>query len=319
MDPTSDKVEYIEFEFDSFDAVKSYDQQYYTTDYPLFHLGKPMDRVRGFKVVEAQVPFTWYIFNTYNNTFYLQELFGGGPPTLVTIPIGNYNSVTILPVLAAALSAASTNGFVYTVTYSSSLMKLTVTSNSMHTGDAFDLIFGTSINDVGDDNPRLALGFSGGNNFSSVAPNPFITGPSVVQLTGPNYVYLNSHAFGRLVHMYLPGDGVLNPTLPGSIAPAGTDGPQMAKIPQTASFGGVCNWKDPTPWYFFDSPMRELPGNIDMFLTLGTNTFQRPLQLNGASFSVKIAFLLTQTQSSSDLGGGAQNNRVQTLSWPVRG
>ncbi len=300
-------LEYTEFEFDSFDSNQAYDQNYFTTDWPNFFMGKPLNNVAAIKVLEAQIPFTYYVFNSTNNTFTLTESDGGGDTT-VTIPVGNYDSTTILTALATALNTASANSHTYTVTYSASTQLLTVTSNAGST-NTFTLTFGTSLNDPGRTNPRLWLGFSGGANTSSAAQ--VLIAPSVVQLTGPNYVYLNSRTFGALVHLYLPGNGILNP------AGAAADGPQIAKIPITSQPNGITYWQDPNPLMWFDVGNTSFSGNMDFYFTLGTNGIEVPIDFNGAPFSIKLG-ILTNTSSHNDwLGGGKQNDRTVARTWPT--
>lgn len=320
----NDSLEYTEFEFDSFDCFQSYDPGFYTEDWPNFYLGKPLTNVAAIKVLEAQIPFTYYVFNTSNNTFDLEEYtVGGTVPSgelLVTIPPGNYNTVTILPALISALNAASASGsnsFTYTALYNSSTMTLVFSNSDATMGDYFTFVFGTGINNSGATNPRLWLGFAGGANYSTSnsggAGTEVLTGPRVINLSGPNYCYINSRSFGALVHLYLPGNGVLNPT------GAGADGPQICKVPMTAGAGQVCDWQDPDPLKWFDVGNTTISGTMDFYITLGTSTYEYPLEFNGGSFSLKLG-ILTNTSSHNDwLGGGKQNNRVMTRTWPTGG
>jgi hypothetical protein len=302
-------LEYTEFQLDSFDTTLAYNQSYYTTDWPVFAVGKPLDNVAAIKVLEVQIPFTYYVFNSTNNTFTLTE--GAGSPQKVTITPGNYTSSSMFGsstansgVLAAALHAASQNGFNYTCIYNSATQVFVTTVSS---GD-FTLTFGTNLNDPGQSNPRLWLGFSGGANTSSSST---LTSPSVIQLTGPNYIYICSRVIGGQIKLYLSGDGQINP------GNTGADGPQIARIPITSQPGGVTFWQDPVPLMWFDTGNSALNQNFDIYCTLGTATDSAPLQFNGASFTVKLG-VLTNTHSHSDmLGGGAQNNNVLTRTWPT--
>jgi hypothetical protein len=317
----NDSLEYTEFEFDSFDTDVAYNQNYFTTDWPLFQLGKPLTNVAAVKVLEAQIPFTYYLFNSNNNTFILDEWVTGGTvdgTATVTIPPGNYTSTTILTILGTLLSAASTtigNMFTYTVTYNAAQMTLTIKNNDTTSGDYFTLTFGSGLSDNGSTNPRLYLGFSGGVNKSTInsgaTGTEILTGPSVIQLTGPNYVYINSRSLGGVIHLYLPGNGVVNP------GGAGADGPQIAKVSMTSGVGGVCDWQDPDPLKWFDVGNTLIAGNIDFYCTLGTANYETPLEFNGAPFSIKLG-VLTNTSSHNDwLGGGKQNDRIVQRTWPT--
>lgn len=229
----SDSLKYTEFEFDSLQTIQSFNTHHYTTDWPLFLLGKPLTNIAALKIVEAQIPFSYYVFyaatadsNSSNNTFTLTESDGGGATT-VTIPAGNYTSTTILTALASALNAASANSHTYTVTYSSTTQLLTITSNAGG-ANTFTLTFGTSVNDPGWNNPRLWLGFSGGANISTTGQ--VLVAPSVIQLTGPNYIYINSVTLGAMIKLYLPA----NYNTGGQLS---ADGPQAAKIAITSQPG----------------------------------------------------------------------------------
>lgn len=311
-----DSLEYHEFEFDSFDSNQAYDQSYSITDWPSFYMGKPLNNVAAVKVLEAQIPFSYYIFNSLNNTFVLHEWITGGTvdtSSTVTLPVGNYTSTTITSALKTALQSASVvngNSLTYTVTYASLTMKLTITNNDATASDFFTFVFGTST-DIGNTNPRLALGFAAGTNTSSASSTETLTAPNVIQLTGPNYVYLNSRSLGSIVQLYLPGNGLVQPTN------SGADGPQLAKIPITVLPGGVCSWQDPDPEKWFDLGNTNLSGNIDFYVTLGTGSFQLPILFNGGSFSFKLG-VLTNTSSHNDwLGGGKQNDRAVSRTWPT--
>lgn len=303
----SDSFEYSEFEFDSEDAVQAYNPTYAYTDWPLYQLGKPLSNVAALKILEAQIPFTYYIFNSLNNNFLLSESDGGGNVT-VTIPVGNYDSTTILAAMNTALNTVSANSHTYTTTYSALTQKLTVTSNA-GTTLTFTFTFGSGVADAGYTNPMLWLGFAGGANLSTTSQ--VLVAPYVIQLTGANYIYVNSRSLGSLVHLYLPGNGILN--APG----AGADGPQIAKVPITSQPGGVTYWQDPVPEMWFDVGNVQFGGNLDFYLTLGNAQFQAPLLLNGASFSLKLGMLTNTSSHNSYLGGGKQNDRIVQRSWPT--
>ena len=118
-----------------------------------------------------------------------------------------------------------------------------------------------------------------------------------------------SGTIGPLIKVFLPGNGILNPT--GS----GADGPQIAKIPMTVNSGMVYNWADPNPLMWFDMGNTTFSGSLDLYVSLGTNP--TPVLFNGDSFSVKLG-ILTNTSSHNDwLGGGKQNNRAVAKTWPT--
>lgn len=300
----NDSLQYTEFEFDSDQAQQSLNPQIFTSDWPLFLLGKPLSNIAALKILEAQIPFSYYVFNHYNNTFLLTESDGGGPRT-VTIPVGNYTSATIIPVLVSALNAASANGHTYAVTYNAATQKLEIFSNAGGT-NTFTLTFGTDKFDPGWTNPRIWLGFGGGANTSDTTQA--LPAPYVIQLTGPNYVYINSVVLGAMVKLFLPAN-----YQQGALLAA--DGPQCAKVPITSQPTGVTFWQDPDPQKYFDMENWTSMAQVDFFLTLGDNP--QVVELNGNSFAIKLGILTNSSSHNDFLGGGKQNNRVITRTAPV--
>lgn len=230
-----DSLQYFEFSFDSLDTFQSPSASVSTRDWPLFLLNRPLTNVAAMKVLEVQVPFTFYVFNGTNNTFILTENLG--PSATVTIPIGNYSSTSMIAVLETLLSDASPNNRNYTVTYSGASSsqpntgKFTISCNH---SSVFTLDFGSS---EGNTDPSLWLGFNPGVNSST--SGGILVAPNVASITGPNYVYLNSRKMGTLCNMFLPqgADKLGN----------GTNGPQIAKIPINVQPNGIIFWQDPDP------------------------------------------------------------------------
>ena len=101
--------EYTEFEFDSSQAQQAFNPLFESNSWPLFFMGRPLVNVAAVKLLEIQIPFTYYTIHSgedgstftaaSNNTFYLAE--GPGPTvTKVSLFDGNYDSNTILVELA---------------------------------------------------------------------------------------------------------------------------------------------------------------------------------------------------------------------------
>lgn len=151
---TSVSQKYYEFELDSLDADSPSDASYTQVNWPLFKIGgkRPLANIAAIKILEVQIPFTFYVIESYNNSFFLLET--GHPIQGVTLPIGNYTISQIELALAAALTAASLSLFTYAVTYDSVTQKITVWNNSVANAP-FSLIFGT----VPEKTPAQALGF----------------------------------------------------------------------------------------------------------------------------------------------------------------
>ncbi len=296
-------LRYYEFEVDSAAADYGMSSLSSVRDWPLFKLGgkKPLENIAGIKILEAEIPFSWYIFNSENNTFLLTET-GFGPVT-VTIPIGNYTVGQITAILSTSLSNVSPSGFDYFVVFESNIQKF-LYSNASTDNLPFSFTFGSD-GDAGDSNPRNFLGFpagtTGSQSFVGGGAGNLLSSPYVLSITGPNYLFINSFKMGNLTDLYVP--------LTSDTLTRGNSGPQMAKVPVTVQPGGTIYWQDPCPTMFFDLENLNSLTEIDFFLSLG-NSSQVPLQLNGQSFSLKIGVLVNEFTNSSVSSGTLANGRV---------
>ena len=286
---------YYEYELDSLDNSGSKVAEVSPTDWPNFLIGGkvPLSNIAAVKILEVQIPFSYYVYNLANNgssgvlsSWMLTET--GFAPTVVVIPVGNYTASELAVNMGTALTAASQTGAVYTVTYNANLQVFTFTSTQT-TG--FSFTFGLSTNS-GNFNPRLYIGFPGGVTSSNLGT---LVAPNVALVSGPNYLYINSQKLGQLTNIYLP-KGAAN--LSG-----GNAGPQMGKVPVTTQPGGILYWQDPDPQKWFDVENLPILQDIDFYLTLGNTTTQVPLQLNGLGFSLKLG-VLQNNMTSNDVAGG---------------
>lgn len=286
MDPL--QYEYVEAYLDSLDSIQT-DPAFAKTDWPTFYLNRPLLNVAFMKVLQAEIPFSYYVINANNNTFFLTEV----GSTLVTLPVGNYTSSTLSTALGTALTTASGIN-TYTVVYSNVTQKFTITS----TGGAFALVFG-SPSDSGQSNPRLILGFNAGTNSST---GNTLVGPNTVQITGPNYVYLNCPQLGPLTETYLPQNSIN--------LQSGQKGPQIARIPIECNPGDVSYYADPAPEKWFNVENLRQIQNLELYCTLGNQSVERALRFNGQNFSVKMGFLLLKDAKNETV--------VNRPMWPMR-
>ena len=334
----SNDLQYVEFELDSLDNSGSNNAAASGTDWPKFLIGgkRPLTDIAGVKIIEAQIPFSYYVFNadnvgcggvaygsdTYSATPYTTAYFQlyenggmGGVEGYAYVPFqyyGNFTSTQMLVQLANALtsaSAASLNSLTYRCGFDTTTQQFWVNNGS--TSVVFVFIFGTVTNS-GNLNPRLWLGFAPGQiNSAFNGPYPgdsaasgtaLIVAPNAASLTGPNYLYVNSLKLGQLCNLYLP-KGAVN--LGG-----GNAGPQIAKIPVNVQPGGVVFWSDPDPFKYFNLETLDSLTEVDFYLTLGNTTTQVPLKLNGVGFSLKLALLLKGDTASDSSTSTAQGSRV---------
>jgi len=286
----NNSLRYMEVILDSGDAIESYTTGISALDWPVFDFNMNLSNIAALKVISAEIPFSYYVFNSTNNTFILTEAVGG--PRVVTIPVGNYTVSTFITALEAALNAASATASMYTVTVSSTTGKITVTSN----GGPFTFTFGTSPTDAGITNPRLWMGFNAGSISSTiVGGSQTIVAPNVFNLTGPNYLYLNSNRLGPMVAMDLPvGAARLG---------SDTSGPQIAKMQVNTNPGATIFYQDPDPLYWFDMENFATLQRLDLYFTMGNIPLPSPLQLNGAQFSIKLGILFNRAVHNDVVSG----------------
>lgn len=329
----STDFEYYEYELDSWDATESgggvsSGKSTPSSDWPQFRFTRPLSGVLGIKVIEAQIPFTWYTITRENCTFRFTVPGAPVPITnqFVTLPFGIYSPSSIALCMANALNYAVTLNVAnaglgqFQVQYNGVPANYVQLSpifpqghiTVFHPTQLFWLDFGTGLDDDGSTNPRLSLGFAGGTTLASLVPAApginftaagyYAVGGDVAQLTGPNYVYLNSSLLGPLCRLYLPSAS--------KVVSQGGLGPQLAKIPVNTSPGGVIFWQDPDPTKYLDVQGLNQLDHFDLYFTLGNSPTPLPLALNGANFSVKLGILTHRTNDVTNLGGTQAQGRV---------
>jgi len=230
--------------------------------------------------LEAQIPYSFYVFNSSNNTFSFTESAGGSGQT-ITIPIGNYTPAEIVNELSTLLtvaSAANGNNFTYTVTIDPNENKMEIAQTGG--SGTYTLTFGTST-DNGTTNPRLWLGFNAG---AITSTGTLLIAPNVIQLFGPNYLFLNSKTLGVQTLFTLPQSTVT--------ALSGGLGTQCAAIPVgNAVPGDIITYVDQSHGKWFDTPMSTL-NTLDFYLNFGglQAAAANPIQFNGSPFVLRIGF-----------------------------
>jgi hypothetical protein len=275
--------EYVELNLDSWDSANAGSSAFENStsnvnqlqySWPQFYFTKKNLVVAGMKVLSAEIPFVFDTVTSANNTFVFTV---NGTPTTITIPVGTYTGTTLATQLQTLLAAVSAS---FTVTWSSTTLKFTFT----FAGGAvvWGFIF-TSRNSA-----YSLLGFlpistntqSGNGSFSSA---------TVASPTGPYYMYLNSRTFGSLINFNLADNA------------ASGSGPEFCRIPVSANFGELILYNDPDPEKYFDFFTGTQLSTFDMYLTLGSDQYQKPLDMKGAPWSVKLG-LLVYRDASQNLG-----------------
>ena len=299
----SNKYEYTEVQLDSLEYLTSQGNSTVSPlNWPTFRIGgdAPLERVAAYKVIQAEVPFTYYVFTTTNGTFVLEEDAGGGTQNIVITP-GNYTISQMLTELKTQLELASVaagNSFTYTITFNDQTQKITYVSSD---ATGFSFTFGGS-HDGGTTNPRLYIGFPWGDTDSVTDT---LVSPNVVLLSGPNYLYINSQKHGAQTNV------ILTKSISDLNFNTGNRGPQIARVPISVAPGEIITYRDPNPEYWFNIGGTTVINEMDIYLSLGTNfTLGQPLDLNGLPFSLTLGVLTLKSTNDQILGASNANGRV---------
>jgi hypothetical protein len=320
--------DYFEFEFDSKDATNTLfppptildSNEIDILNWPLFTMGRPIESIAAMKILEVQIPFSYYVITSTNGSFILGEGYSVNAtagtyafisPHTITIPPGNYNATALAPVLESLLNAATSYSVtlpytqVYTVSYDTFTGHFIISMHATQAGANFAFAFGIGYLDPGFTNPRHVLGFYGGvlNNLSkpiagTATSNQGLTSSKIAQTTGPNYLFINSNLIGQQVKLYLPE----------AAFGKGQIGPQMAKIPINVNPGGVIFWQNADPQKWFNVEDLATFYNVDFYCTLGNSP--EKINFNGASFSLKLGILANRGEKVEIKSGLTSEGRV---------
>lgn len=281
--------EYLEYEIDSLQAGSNMGGSAVTSrNWPLFKLNRPLNNIAAVKVLACELPVSYYVFNSTNNTFQVEH--PASTFYTITIPVGNYTAATFPGVLETQLEAAT--GGNWTITIDAATQKLSVAHNNGN----WRFIFGTST-DTGATNPRLFMGYNPGQNTFTAGTGATLA-PYVINLSGPNYLLLNSNRLGPICDVYLPQTAVY----------AGNISPVLAKIPVSENTGNVSYWTDPCPEKWFSIENLYNITDMDFYFTWPpSNTI---VDFNGAGFSLKLGLIIKSNTHAQNLAGSFLQNRV---------
>lgn len=266
------ELEYNELYLDSTDSVAARDG-YSNKNWPLFYLDRPLYNVISLKVLDVQIPFSYFVINNFNNSFVLTEKLSPFQSVVVTIPVGNYNVTTFATALQTALNQASYYEKEYTVTFDQTTQRFKIFGALVQ----FRVTFGNNTDPgylaeiIG-----LPVGTTDATPEGDFGVNSQIVCPFSVQLTGPNYLYLCSDAFGNTVQSYVPQKYVFG----------GGKGPQIAKVPVNVNPNDVIYYNDPDPEKWFEVNNLSQLSSFDLYVLSGGLPYK--LDFNGHSFSVKL-------------------------------
>jgi hypothetical protein len=265
------EYKYSEICFDSADCTTAKSPNYSITDWPNFTLPDQHDNIIAMKILEAQIPFTYYNINSTNNRVKVYEV---GSDFNIDITPGNYSGNQLAGEIATQLNNESPS-YTYMVSYITTSGKFSINNGS---ASSFSIeVFSSELLKI--------LGFTSTITTSTGNPQT-ITSTNIALLRPSMYFYINSLALSPLTQLLLPSNAIINSS-------SSSTGPQICRVPISSDtvFGENINWSDPAPDLWFNVPGASLPKNIDFYITAGPNDITKPLILNGGSFSIKLGIL----------------------------
>ena len=272
-------------------------------DNPIFSLLPAISNCVGVSVIYVNVPFTYYVLDTTNNSFAFS--YGGSAYSLLTLIPGTYNSSNIS---AQFISAVAVAGFAAAaadlVAYVDSTTSQFIVYSAANTAFAISFILGGAIGI----SCARTLGFNEATytasnssftlNNETVIAKVNIQSPRVVNLSGPGQMFLSS-TFGSSIY-----GKVRNQTGASSL---------LGFWPVNSNYQGTIEY------------LREIPpmitfskcsvSSLDMKLLLGNRTVYNNgvsnvpyLPLQGEAYQIGIRFYIdenSQIQTMDGLGNAA--------------
>jgi hypothetical protein len=287
----NETFEYSELCLDSWDATNPGAQSFESSasnpalikfSWPQYYFTDRQPRVAALKVVAAEIPFVYDVITPVNNTFLYTS---NAVPSTITIPTGTYTGTSLATQLQTLLGGI-TPGFL--VTFSSTTLKFTFTYPN---ATAWSLFFGSR------KTAYSPMGFVPlDTTYTNTGIASTITSAIIAQITGPYYIYINSQQLGPLVNFNLCDSSI------------GTNRPEICKIQVNANPGEVIFYNDYCEKYFdyftglkFDS--------MDFYLTLGSDQYQKPLDLKGAPWSLTLGIISYRPASKNLYSKEGQNSQ----------
>ena len=242
--------------------------------YFTFNLG--IQQIVGFRIVNVEVPGSYNAISAVNNNFFVSV--GGGAPTAIKLTPGNYNVTTFTTMLIAVLAAAFSSG-----TWTSSVDSNTGQLLLQYTGNYYTISFPKY------DSAASVLGFSRFNNnntFASSGGTNKLTSPYTVNLSGPNYLFLNT-TLAQEYSQYTFPIGVPSPNV-------------AARVPVqvTPGAGQTTFWTNPNPNFFLFDPVDVTTFEF-YWRTPDDSTVD--VDFNGQGFSLTCAVLLRNNSNFVEL------------------
>lgn len=239
--------------------------------------------IKNVKVLDINIPITWYKINSHNNKFTLTDT----GSVNIELPIQNYDSFTMQTVLENTLTANSPGGFTYTVDIDTATQKYTISTTTNFT---LDFTVADSLGSyIGFDEAV----YSGASSY---------TAPYVINLSPDNYIYVRSNLAAGIDqgHVILTTD-------------AGNPNPSdvLFALPITQEFGFIEYHTDSSaPWVNTEGSTvgdrrATVGSDRDITFELYLESFgANAVDLNGRNWSMRLLVSGRDVESEKVIGRG---------------
>jgi hypothetical protein len=296
-----------------------------TTDNPQFNLRPSLEDVVGVSVLYASVPFTYYVIDTTNNKFRVNLGSGTAPPlfsTICEIVPGTYNATNIVLQLEDAIKRTDLavlnpgSGTMWKFFIDDTTSKLVTYLSGGNSGlfGWFELDFTVtgSANEVlgfAAQKYRSITGDFRDNTETVISNAKHLFAPKVVNLSGPNQMYLGSS---------------LAATLHGSVRNHASQSQLLGFWPITENYQGIIDVMRETPPMMYFGQKTSV-SNVSFELTIGNRqnythfdnagaaTVRTHLSLNGEPYQVALRFYKEVSDESKNQ---THSGNTSTLSIP---
>lgn len=256
-----------------------------STDYPVFNFQKMFGETVGFKVVDAQIPFSYYTVSSVlsNNTLAIKW---NNVAYTLTIPDGNYTADEFVTMFNFAVAENTTltaaNIILSWGTTGNQQGKFTLKYIGTNAADYVDFAASSGIAKV--------MGFAPvqrvvGNNTM------YLLGDYCANLGGEDYIYLRSNIGAML------SEAVYSTT--STVATSNV----IAKIPVNVNRNEIIQWSNPSKEFFSIFPI--LLKRMTFWFTTKDST--DPIQFNGQPFALKLGLVNVLRNTTSMVQSGQSN------------
>ena len=278
-----------------------------TQDQPIFTLQPAIENCVGVSLIYASVPFTYYVIDQTNNEVVLRFLLNGNVAAsyLLQLELGSYTSVEISQVFYDAIRVFPE----FNVGYDILTFEVDQTTTKLRVWLANELVYNGFRLDFAATERSCHDVFGFEKKVYTAAVSPFVTNngvylnnrkvinaPRVVNLTGPNQMYLKS-SFAASLH--------------GSVRNQISQQQLLAFWPVNVNYGGIIDVQRENP------PMipvsKQSISTISFSLAIGNrqqyghsdNIARDHLSLNGEGFQVALRFwtMINEEQTRHNANG----------------